>query len=103
MFKIGNGKIMNNSQTDLNGNKIWTDKYGECWFDSDGEPHRVDGPAYISSDGYQAWYIHGQRHRVDGPAIVWHTDVKEYFYKGCEIEESVYYSSEFQVKMVMES
>ena len=39
------------------------------WRSANGNPHRLDGPAIIHIDGYQAWFINGLRHRTDGPAI----------------------------------
>jgi hypothetical protein len=41
------------------------------WVDSDGEIHRVDGPAFEYTDDYKVWYQHGKVHRVDGPAVEW--------------------------------
>jgi hypothetical protein len=48
-----------------------------------GRMHRLDGPAAEYTDGYRAWYKNGQRHRLDGPAIehdgrarVWYIDDK---------------------------
>ena len=41
--------------------------------------HRKDGPAYVSSDGYEAWYFEGKRHREDGPAITYSTG-EEFYY-----------------------
>ena len=38
------------------------------WRTPGGELHRVDGPAIIRPDGYEAWIIHDQYHRLDGPA-----------------------------------
>jgi hypothetical protein len=38
--------------------------------------HRPNGPARISSDGTQEWYIDGRRHRLDGPAVI-HADGSE--------------------------
>ena len=35
-----------------------------------GRLHRIDGPAFIDSDGTQEWWINGKRHREDGPAFV---------------------------------
>ena len=41
------------------------------WRNSDGQLHRVHGPAVIHHSGAQHWYMHGLKHRVDGPAIYW--------------------------------
>ena len=37
----------------------------------DGQLHREDGPALVTSDGTQLWFRHGVAHREDGPAAVW--------------------------------
>ena len=47
----------------------------EEWFNSNGEYHRVDGPAYQSwyENGpkhYESWYLDGKYHRLDGPAVL---------------------------------
>jgi hypothetical protein len=48
------------------------DEYGfVCYRNSNGELHRVYGPAIENPDGYRAWYQNGQLHRLDGPAIEW--------------------------------
>lgn len=41
----------------------------EEWRLKNDDMHRLDGPAYVGSDGYKAWYVYGKRHREDGPAI----------------------------------
>ena len=44
--------------------------YGNTTYhNSNGQLHRVHGPAVVYTDGYRAWYQNGQRHRLDGPAI----------------------------------
>ena len=40
-----------------------------AWY-SNGQIHRADGPAVIFPDGYRAWYSNGRRHRVGGPAVI---------------------------------
>ena len=47
---------------DSAGNKIWRN--------ANGEPHRLDGPAFEYADGSKAWCINGWCHRLDGPAII---------------------------------
>lgn len=37
-------------------------------YDDNGNPHRLDGPAFIGEDGTEAWFVNGLRHRLDGPA-----------------------------------
>ena len=41
------------------------------WRNSDGELHRVHGPAVIYRPGTQYWYQCGQLHRTDGPAALY--------------------------------
>ena len=45
--------------------------------------HRLDGPALIDANGYQAWYKHGFWHREDGPAIIYH-DGRQAWYRNGE-------------------
>ncbi len=35
-----------------------------------GQLHRDDGPALITTDGSEYWYLHGSRHRIGGPAFI---------------------------------
>jgi hypothetical protein len=32
----------------------------EAWYGENGRLHRTDGPAYITSDGIQSWYVNSQ-------------------------------------------
>ncbi len=41
----------------------------EIHFDSDGELHRIDGPALKTYDGFELWVQNKRLHRSDGPAI----------------------------------
>jgi len=50
-----------NPEIDEKGNK--------CWFNSNRELHRANGPALIGSEGHVEWYKNGKWHREDGPAI----------------------------------
>ena len=54
------------------------------WYQN-GLLHRLDGPAIERPDGYRAWYQDGLRHRLDGPAVelpdghrAWFIDGKEH-------------------------
>lgn len=52
----------------------------------DGQLHRLDGPAVISTIGspnefYEAWYKFGRRHRISGPAVVYN-DYREWHFEG---------------------
>jgi hypothetical protein len=56
-----------------NGTKIW---YKE------GKYHRLDGPAFESSDKYKVWYKEGKEHREDGPAIEYPDGTKIWYKEG---------------------
>lgn len=45
-----------------------TNNNGVRWY-SNGELHRVGGPAVESWDGREEWHYRGRLHRVGGPAI----------------------------------
>jgi len=62
----------NYPEIDFHGNKKWRNKKGQL--------HRLNGPAYIGPDGYQAYWINGKRHRENGPAII-HTNGLECYYQ----------------------
>jgi hypothetical protein len=49
---------------------------------SNGELHRVDGPAIEFFDGRKFWYKNGELHRADGPAVEYSTGYKEYWVNG---------------------
>lgn len=40
------------------------------YVNSEGELHRLDGPALERKDGLCVWYKNGKRHRIDGPAVI---------------------------------
>lgn len=45
------------------------DKFGtKRWFNSNGQRHRLNGPAEIFKDGCERWFKDGNLHREDGPA-----------------------------------
>lgn len=92
---------------DDNGNYHRTDGpayiyHGSEWWYFHGKQHRVGGPAYESINGVKVWYFNDQRHRIDGPAVIVMDGIKQYWYKGERISEKVYYSDEFQCKVIME-
>lgn len=59
------------------------------WY-SNGQVHRDDGPAWVTSEGWvpkiEEWYSRGLRHRDDGPAVVrndlGHEEKTEYWHDG---------------------
>jgi hypothetical protein len=68
---------MTNPKIDLAGNKRW--------YNSKGQPHREDGPAFEYIDGGKAWWINGKPHREDGPAIEWTDGGREWYINGKRI------------------
>jgi hypothetical protein len=49
---------------------VEVDDEGTTWYLNEyGEPHRLDGPAVIHSDGSREWWKDGVPHRLDGPAL----------------------------------
>ena len=51
------------------------------WY-KQGTWHREDGPAIEYSDGSKEWFKEGERHREDGPAIEWSNGTKEWWLEG---------------------
>ena len=68
---------MSHPKMDKDGNKFW--------YNSNGEPHREDGPAKEWSNGSKNWYINGLKHREDGPAIIWGSGKKFWYINGKQI------------------
>lgn len=60
------------------------DKKHICFYNAQGQLHREDGPAFISSNGTQYWYKNGIRHREDGPGVIF-SDGRQYWYLKGEI------------------
>ena len=58
------------------------------YYNSNGEFHRIDGPAVEWHDGTKSWYQNGQRHRTDGPAIEQSDGIKEWYINGEELTEA---------------
>lgn len=54
-----------------------------AWY-IDNHRHRLDGPAYETTDGYKGWYANGQRHRVDGPAVIFTNGDTEWWVNGAK-------------------
>ena len=52
------------------------------WYNIVGERHRLDGPAVIWPNGYQAYWVNGLRHRLDGPAVIYPSGKVEYWENG---------------------
>ena len=70
--------------------KLLAEKYQaiqENIWRQNGKLHRLDGPAYISSDGVKHWFQNGQRHNPDGPAIIYPNGTRRWFINNKEITE----------------
>jgi len=65
-------------EIDSQGTKIWRN--------SEGQRHRLDGPAVIYANGSEFYYQNGKRHRLDGPAAIWEDGDVEYWEKGVRIK-----------------
>lgn len=52
------------------------------WFNDDGELHRLDGPAFVGSDGSKSWWLHGKCHRLNNPALIFTSGSKSYYQNG---------------------
>lgn len=61
-------------RTKEDGTKVWRNKKGH--------EHRLDGPAIIGPDGYEAWYRDGRLHREGGPAVTWPSGQTAWYYNG---------------------
>jgi len=75
-------EIKNSAPTltiDSRGNRVWTN--------SEGNFHRLDGPALDYANGYKAWYQNGKRHRTDGPAIKYGDGYKAWHLNGEHLTE----------------
>ena len=64
---------------DCHGNRFY--------YSSNGEFHRIDGPAVEWGNGTKRWFQNGLRHRTDGPAIVYSDGTKEWYINGEELTE----------------
>lgn len=42
----------------------------EYWFDEGEKLHRIDGPAYIESNGDEVWMKNDSIHRENNPAVI---------------------------------
>ncbi len=71
---INMGALDPPTRTDKNGSRYWEN--------SEGLPHREDGPAIEFSYGCKIWYCNGLRHREDGPAVEWADGHKEWYRNG---------------------
>ena len=61
------------------------------WYNELGQLHRIDGPAIIYTDGYQAYLVNGKLHRTDGPALIYADGYQYWFIHGNQLTEDEYY------------
>ena len=62
------------------------------YYNSEGQLHRVHGPAVEFLSGERWWYQNGKLHRTDGPAIIWCDGAKEWWIVGVVYTQQEYYS-----------
>jgi len=58
---------------------------GMKYYIKDGRKHRLNGPAVIKTDGYEAWYFEGELHREGGPAVRYPDGREEYWERGKKV------------------
>lgn len=66
----------------MSESRMIVEKYRTYWVNSQGELHRVDGPAIEYNKGTKEWYLNGKRHREDGPAVDCTNGTKEWYVSG---------------------
>jgi len=52
------------------------------WHNTQGQRHRLDGPARIDADGSQSWWQDGRLHRTDGPAMIYPNGTQKWWQDG---------------------
>ena len=63
--------------------RIEVNKWGaRCYYNTNGQLHRENGPAIEYVDGSKSWYQNGLLHRIDGPAIEFVNGTKEWYING---------------------
>lgn len=61
---------------------IWVDGIFTCTKGTNGDLHRLDGPAVIGWDGTQEWYSNGVISREDGPAVIYSDGSTDWAWNG---------------------
>lgn len=102
------------------GTKIWRNSDGERhrldgpaveytdgsteWY-KEGKLHRLDGPARELANGTKAWYVEGQYHRLEGPAYEGAYGYKEWYVDGVKVAEKDYPQAVllYKCRMVLDS
>jgi hypothetical protein len=85
-----------------------TDKFGnQIWHNKKGQFHREDGPAFLSKNGIQTWWINGDRHRIDGPAFIGIDGTQEWwvsynrYYDNKSFQQATNLSDEDMIAMIL--
>ena len=65
---------------DCHGNRFY--------YNSNGEFHRIDGPAVECPDNSKYWYQYGHLHRTDGAAVELSIGDKWWFINGVQLTEA---------------
>ena len=52
------------------------------WVDANDELHRTGGPAVVTLDGKEEWWVHGVKHREGGPAVISATGLRYWYRHG---------------------
>jgi hypothetical protein len=69
-------------------NPIIDESGTKCWYNSNRELHREDGPAMEFTSGSKVWFKNGKLHREDGPAMEWLDGDKDWYINGEIASES---------------
>ena len=67
----------------------------------EGETHREDGPALVSTGRVEHWFRRGVRHRVDGPAVTHFRGNKFYCLNGIEYSKEEWFSKLTQEQLAI--
>jgi hypothetical protein len=65
----------------VNGKHILYPDGIEVWA-TDGQFHRLDGPAFMNDKGMEEWWVEGKLHRLDGPAVSYPNGERTWAVKG---------------------
>jgi hypothetical protein len=57
---------------------------------TEGQLHRIGGPALIYPDDTRSYWVNGKGHRTDGPAIIWWNGYQQYYVDDIEYTQDEY-------------
>ena len=64
-------------------------QFGETIYtNSDGQLHRVHGPAVVYPNGSEFWFQCGQHHRIDGPASIYADGLRRWYLNHTEYTQA---------------